>query len=101
MKIRFVNAAILELRRATRYYEMTAPGLGRRFANAIDATLLRAQTNSRAGTPIVGGRRRLNVKGFPYSLIVEVWDPGQTVFIIAVAHQKRKPGYWRTRKRPA
>jgi toxin ParE1/3/4 len=100
LKIRFVNAAIHELRRATRFYEMAAPGLGGRFASAIDATMLRAQTSSRAGTPIAGGRRRLNVKGFPYSLIVEVWKPGEMVLFIAVAHQKRKPGYWRGRKRP-
>ena len=80
---------------------MAAAGLGARFAIAIDATLLRAQSNARAGTPIVGGRRRLNVKGFPYSLIVEFWALEQTIFIIAVAHQKRRPGYWRARKRPA
>jgi toxin ParE1/3/4 len=100
LKIRFVNGAVSELRRATRYYETASPGLGAKFSNEIDATLLRAQSNPRAGTPLVGGRRRLNVKGFPYSLIVDVWEPGQTVFIIAVAHQKRRPGYWRARKRP-
>lgn len=100
MRVRYVNVALGELRRAIRYYATAAPGLGDQFADAIDATLLRVRRNLRAGTPVVGGRRRLNVDRFPYSIIVEVWKQEQAVVVIAVAHQKRKPGYWRARKRP-
>jgi plasmid stabilization system protein ParE len=100
LKIRYADAALRELRRATRYYGAAAPRLGDRFVDAVDETLLRIRKNPLAGTPITGGRRRLNVKGFPYSLFAEVWAQERFIVVLAVAHQKRKPGYWRARKRP-
>ena len=39
--------------------------------------------------------RRLLVKRFPYQLIYRV--EGDEIVIYAVAHQKRRPGYWRKR----
>ena len=41
----------------------------------------------------VGNRRRL-LKHFPYSVWFEV-EAG-TVTVLAVAHHRRVPGYWRT-----
>ena len=42
------------------------------------------------------GRRRLLMKRFPYSLIYSV--AGEQIQILAVAHQSRKPDYWRNRR---
>jgi plasmid stabilization system protein ParE len=39
--------------------------------------------------------RRLVMRGFPYSVIFREKD--ETILIIAVAHAKRRPGYWRRR----
>jgi plasmid stabilization system protein ParE len=41
--------------------------------------------------------RRARLKRFPYSLIFTVRD--EEIFIVAVAHVRREPGYWRTRAR--
>jgi plasmid stabilization system protein ParE len=41
------------------------------------------------------GLRRVLFKGFPFSVLYEV--EGDCVTIIAVAHQRRRPGYWRNR----
>jgi plasmid stabilization system protein ParE len=40
-------------------------------------------------------RRRILVRKFPYSIIYELHD--QEVVILAVAHGKRRPYYWRER----
>jgi plasmid stabilization system protein ParE len=40
------------------------------------------------------GNRRFVLKRFPYSVVYEV--SGMTVTVLAVAHHRRKPAYWRT-----
>ncbi|HSS20628.1 MAG TPA: type II toxin-antitoxin system RelE/ParE family toxin [Pyrinomonadaceae bacterium] len=42
------------------------------------------------------GRRRYLMKRFPYSVIYTL--SGEEIRILAVAHQNRRPGYWRGRK---
>ena len=39
-----------------------------------------------------GSRRRV-LKRFPYSLVFDV--DGRTVTLLALAHHRRRPGYWR------
>ncbi len=34
---------------------------------------------------------------FPYYLIYSI--SSETVYILAIAHERRKPGYWETRRR--
>lgn len=41
------------------------------------------------------GIRRYHLKHFPYTVMYEVLDHQVTVF--AVAHQRRRPGYWQDR----
>jgi plasmid stabilization system protein ParE len=41
------------------------------------------------------GTRRVLLRQFPYTVFYEV--DGDVVFVIAVAHQRREPGYWRKR----
>ena len=39
--------------------------------------------------------RKLVLDRFPYYLIYNI--SFETVYIVAVAHERRKPGYWETR----
>ena len=41
------------------------------------------------------GTRRYHLRHFPYTVMYEVLDSNVTVF--AVAHQRRRPGYWQDR----
>jgi plasmid stabilization system protein ParE len=43
-----------------------------------------------------GGTRRFPLRRFPYSIIYQI-KPDE-VRVIALAHQSRRPGYWRGRK---
>lgn len=47
-------------------------------------------------SPVVSGTvRRCLLTRFPYRLVYRV--EGEKIVIYAVAHQSRRPGYWRTR----
>lgn len=45
--------------------------------------------------PYLLGSRRYLMRRFPYALIFDV-EP--QVVVLAVAHAKRRPGYWQTRR---
>ncbi len=47
------------------------------------------------GSPGAGGTRRLRLHGFPHTLIYRFADG--LVLVLAVAHERREPGYWRRR----
>jgi toxin ParE1/3/4 len=42
------------------------------------------------------GRRRFPVRKFPYSIVYYV--RGEEIRVIALAHHRRRPGYWAARK---
>lgn len=81
------------------WYESRVEGLGDRFLDVVRTTVRRV-----VETPMVGARwnlprlttevRRRSVAGFPY-FVVYVVKP--SLVIVAVAHMRRKPGYWRGR----
>jgi len=52
--------------------------------------------NPELGTPWVAGTRRFIMRRFPFSIVYRLFP--DHLFIIAVAHQKRRPNYWHWRK---
>ena len=44
----------------------------------------------------VGNTRRYFFRHFPFAIIYRVHD--ETVQVVAVAHGRRKPGYWKNRQ---
>jgi plasmid stabilization system protein ParE len=97
MRARFVAAARLEYLAEIVYYAEAEPGLGHRFAQAVEDAIARALLFPRAGSPSPAGTRRVLLKGFPFSVYYRPEAEGIVVF--AVAHQARRPGYWRSRMR--
>ena len=53
-------------------------------------------THPALGAPWRSGRRRFPVRKFPYSVVYYI--RGEEVRIVALAHHRRKPGYWAARK---
>lgn len=47
-------------------------------------------------SPIGSGYRKLGLRPFPYTIIYR--QENDTITIVAVMHQKRRPGYWRGRE---
>lgn len=86
-----------EVFESARLYERCREGLGWRFLRAVQ----RAEDRIRNGPlvfPILRDEiRKCPVRRFPFNLLFRV-DPDH-VFVVAVAHQRRRPGYWLRRLR--
>lgn len=94
-RIEFAPGARAELLEAQAFCAAISSALGRRFAQALgDATESVARAPA-MWPPVSRGLRRYVVKTFPYVLLYRA--EGDTVLIVAVAHQSRRPGYWRKR----
>jgi hypothetical protein len=96
-RVRFEDEADVEYRLAGRYYEERREHLGIEFFDAVDDTINHILELSKAGTlvprtPRVIQIRRRAVMRFPYHVIY--LETGAGIRILAVAHDRRKPGYW-------
>jgi len=80
---------------AAAYYAARARGLGDEFLDEIEQGLHRIQQFPRLWPIYEGEYRRYLLQRFPYGLIYRI-DP-EKIFIIAVAHLHRQPGYWKNR----
>ncbi len=96
MKIVFRAAALEESREAIAWYLQEA---GQRQADAfrdeVNAKLTLLMEHPGIGTPGEWGTRWMPLKVFPYILHYRL--DGDTLRVFAVAHQRRRPGYWRKR----
>jgi plasmid stabilization system protein ParE len=95
MEIRYLTPARLEFVETVSYYEAQAAGLGADFLQELnDAELLIAE-NPEIGSPFGGELRRVLLRRFPFYIVYSV-EPDH-LLVVAVAHQRREPGYWRDR----
>lgn len=95
MKSRFHEAADAELTEAVAYYDGKAFGLGDRLLGEV-----KAATRLIERYPEIGSVRDFDVRAkvltkFPYSLMYLV--ESEELFILAVAHHSKRPGYWADR----
>jgi len=95
--VRSSQPASDELAEAVRWYETRRTGLGGEFFDAVVATLTLIETRPEIGTTIStdAQTRRALVARFPYQVVYRL-RPTEIV-IVAVAHVKRRPGYWKNR----
>jgi plasmid stabilization system protein ParE len=98
MKIAFLPAAQTELDDAFSWYEEQAVGLGYEFLDELDQSL-RLIASYPQLQPLVDKKvRRCLVNRFPYGIFYGVAE--STIIVVAVAHLKRKPAYWKGRGKP-
>jgi toxin ParE1/3/4 len=96
MRLEFHPAAALELSEAAQYYETRLAGLGRDLnveARRVGAVVCETP---RIGKPVDTVHRRMSFHRFPLAFIYRI--DGAAVRVMAVAHWRRLPGYWRSRK---
>lgn len=94
-------AATEELDAAGEWYDAQRPGLSLELLDAVhDAIALiveRPAAWQRDGVVASREIRRFVMRRFPFSIVYYVVD--DLVRIVAIAHAKRRPGYWRVRVR--
>jgi len=97
-RIRTSEPASDEFSEAVRWYEARRSGLGGEFFDAVAATLSLIESNPEIGTTTSadGQTRRALVARFPYQVVYRL-RPTEMV-IVAIAHLKRRPGYWKSRR---
>lgn len=101
MSVRFRPLAGQELTDAARRYEARVPGLGDALVAEVLATTSLVAQGERTGVRLGRTRSGEDVRHvvllgrFPYGLVVLL--TGADVVVLAVAHGRRQPGYWRSR----
>lgn len=95
--IRTAKPASEELTAAVQWYERQRPGLGVEFFDAILGTIDRISETLDAGLSFgTLDARRMLVAKFPYQIVYRV--SAEEIRILAFAHLKRRPGFWRHRR---
>lgn len=95
MNIRLLAPAQAELDEAIAWYAEQAPGLGETFLIETLKAMKLVEQFPQAWHPLTPQIRRCRLRRFPYSVIYA--QDGADIFVLAIAHQHRKPGYWRNR----
>jgi plasmid stabilization system protein ParE len=96
--VQFHPAAQRELERAADWYERERTGLGREFRTDFEAALARMTQNPQAYAKEIGQYRACPLHRFSYTIFYA--DQDDRIWLVAVAHQSRRPGYWK-RRRPS
>ena len=94
--------ALDEYRAAAQWYEARRPGLGDVFMDAVDAAIDSILDPSitwgiyheREQVPQIYSR---SITGFPFDILYLRID--DEVYVVAYAHERRRPGYWLQRLR--
>lgn len=97
MKLVVSPPALAELHDAAAFYTLKANvELGFAFVAEFERTANFVLDNPLLGVVFRGTRRRYILRRFPYSIIYQV--TAEELRILAVAHHRRRPGYWAQRK---
>mgnify|MGYP005837944891 FL=1 len=96
MRVEILEAAEWELGEAIAYYEQLEPGLGLRLKDMVREAIEWIALNPEVPRLRASGYRRVNLKVFPYYVAYVLW--ADAIWILAIAHGRRRPEYWRQRR---
>lgn len=85
----------MEARDARRWYAERDPDAADAFLREIDAAVERIARFPKTWPLFEAGTRRILLKRFPFHIIYREISDG--VEVVAVMHEKRRPGYWHSR----
>jgi len=91
----FLPEAEQEMLEAAAYYEAQADGLGGEYLSEVQRAIHAISTAPETWPIITGHMRRRLIRRFPCCVLYRN-DPDEIV-IVAVAHLRKKPGYWKNR----
>lgn len=98
MKIEFLPEADEEFREAARYYESEAAGVGLSFIAAVHKGVDEIVRFPLAAQTQKAGIRKKVLRHFSYNIFYAI--EADIIVIVAVAHQRKRPNYWRARLKP-
>jgi len=92
---RFLLPAEEEMTEASVFYEAATSGLGADFLDEVQRVINILREHPELGQSVGRGLRRALLHTFPFSVIYSV--EVNSILIVAVAHQRRRPNYWGNR----
>jgi plasmid stabilization system protein ParE len=95
MRLEFHPDALAEYEAAALYYRGQREGLQLRFVENVENAIERIVENPSAWRRFDGEIRHCLTHVFPYAVLYTI-EPDY-IFIVAVMHSRREPGYWRNR----
>lgn len=96
MNYEFHPEAEQEFIEAAVRYDLEIRGLGTLFGGELERVLNLLLRNPKIGTPVAGPIRHFVLHRFPFSVIYASED--RVLYVLAVAHHRRAPGYWKARR---
>ncbi len=92
MRHEFHPEAVLEFEEAVQFYKERGRKLGQRFAREIRATIAKIVTTPERWRVLEQDVRLCRTRVFPYAVLYTIET--DSVLIVAIAHGKRRSGYW-------
>lgn len=96
MDVRFHRLAIREYEERRTWYERRREGLGDAFRDEVDRAVARIAKSPNRWPVVFVKFRKVRPRRFPYLLYDHVVD-ASLALVLAVAHARRRPGYWKRR----
>lgn len=88
-------AAIEEAEAAARWYMERSPRAAQKFVDELNQVIDKILEAPHRWPRDTNGTRKLNLPCFPF--VVVYWETEDQIRILAVAHGRRRPGYWKYR----
>lgn len=95
MRVRLADGVERDLTDAVLKYEKARDGLGDEFSIVVGEAISEIADNPQRWPAEVGDVRRFLLHRFPYKIIYQLRE--EVLWIYAVMHTSRRPGYWRKR----
>ena len=96
MVVRLHPEALAEFGEAIAFYEERAAGLGQDLFVEVERILKNIGENPSLGSPLDGPYRKALCRRFPFAVIYRELD--DLVWVQAIMHERRRPGYWKGRE---
>ncbi|MFT4559513.1 MAG: type II toxin-antitoxin system RelE/ParE family toxin [Planctomycetales bacterium] len=94
-EVRFHPTAVEEATEARRWYFERSHTAAVAFDEALALAVQQLADHPNRWARYLHGTRHIILQKFPYVIVYRVLD--SAVEIVAVAHEKRRPGYWKSR----
>ena len=86
-----------ELVASAAHYESRREGLGEAFLHEVNLAVRKVIDHPARWPTVQRDVRRCQINRFPFGVIYEVMD--DTIYVLAIADLRRRPFYWRKRRK--
>jgi plasmid stabilization system protein ParE len=97
LPIQFHPDTKIEVKDSFDWYQLQSKGLGHEFLQELDEAFNSIQSLPSTWSKFGQSHRRYILGRFPFSVIYQIKGDAE-IFVLAIMHNHRKPGYWNERK---